>query len=279
MKPSKVYEDAVVALKLSGYSSRTVMAYQFWIRSFLRSCKRPTEQMSMNHVRQFLLHLKDDKECSESSVNQALAALKFLYTGVLGKTWKPIGIRFHRRPQALPVVLTKNEVRRLFDATKSFRDRVLLMTAYSAGLRVGELTHLKTTDIDSQAMNIHIRRGKGKKDRYVILSPRLLEALRRYWVNERPHDLLFPGRNPGRPLHERTVQKMFKNAATRARIQKKVSMHTLRHSFATHLLEDGVNLRLIQELLGHASIRTTLVYLRVTTKSIRTVQSPLDQIV
>ena len=183
-----------------------------------------------------------------------------------------------RPERRLPIVLSLDEVRRLFAAISSFKHRMILMTAYSAGLRISETLNLKITDLDSQRMVIRICQGKRKKDRYTVLSPVLLSMLRHYWWAARPTSYLFPGRSLDRPMSVSTVQRACKQAQEKAGIEKTVTPHTLRHSFATHLLESGADLRVLQALLGHSSIRTTALYTHVSNKLISNTISPLDQL-
>jgi site-specific recombinase XerD len=176
----------------------------------------------------------------------------------------------------LPVVLSREEIRGIFSAIKNLKHRALLMAIYSAGLRVSEVVHLKVSDLDSQRMTIRVQQGKGQKDRYTLLSQRTLEVLRDYWRAYRPQDWLFPGKPATQPLSVSAVQRVFGMVLLRAGIKKPASVHTLRHSFATHLLEDGTDLYHIQRLLGHASPKTTTVYLHLSRKDMRSVRSPLD---
>ena len=278
MNRQQIEQAALEALKLSGYSAQTVKSYSFWVRRFLINVERPAYQLTMQDVKSFLLQLKDDRNLAGSTLNQALFALKFLYLEVLNRPWKETGMRFQKRAKKLPVVLSRKEVKRLFEVTRDFKLRTILMTAYSAGLRLNEVIHLQPTDIDSETMRIHIRSGKGDKDRYVMLSERLLATLRRYWRRYQPKDWMFPGKYSTQPIGPRSVQRAIARSAERAGIDKRVSTHTLRHSFATHLLEQGTSLRYIQEWLGHSSLRTTEIYLKVLPESLRAVHSPLDDL-
>ena len=181
-----------------------------------------------------------------------------------------------KRDRKLPVVLSQDELKTLFSCVNNSKHRLILMTAYSAGLRLHEVTHLRVSDIDSKRMTV--QQGKGKKDRYTLLSPALLQQLRIYWKQHRPHPWLFPGRDKNTPLSDASVQRAFKLAGDKAGIRKKASVHTLRHSFATHLLEQGVNLFTIKELLGHSSILTTLIYLHLQKNSHAAIVNPIDHL-
>ena len=266
-------------LRLRGRSERTIQAYALQVQHFQSHFRCPLEGLGVEHVRRFLVHLKEVRKLSGSTINQARAALRFLFLEVLDKPWKRGLIRCHRRPRKLPEILTRREVAALIRAPSAIKHRTILMSFYSAGLRLSEATHLEPKDIDSHKMRIHVRAGKGQKDRYVMLSVLLLEQLRRYWQSERPKKWLFPSRaNPERPIGGRTVERIVQKAAAKARIAKRVTPHTLRHCFATHLLEAGTNLRYLQELLGHSSLKTTMLYLRVRAEHTTAVESPLDQL-
>jgi site-specific recombinase XerD len=229
-------------------------------------------------VRQFQLHLVQEKKVSWATYIQASAALRFLYVKTLGRPFMAGKIAYPRRPSHLPTVLSPEEVARLLDATRSLKDRALIMTMYGAGLRVSEACRLTAADIDSNRNVIHVRQAKGKKDRDVMLSPVLLEVLRIYWKNSQPRRWLFPGGRPDKPITTKAVFLMIQKTAARAKISKTVSPHVLRHSFATHLLESGTDLRSIQMLLGHSDVRTTIVYLHLSQRHIRNIASPLDSL-
>jgi integrase/recombinase XerD len=231
-----------------------------------------------------LLHLHHDRNLAASIYNQALCALKFLYRITLRKNWELDGLARTRRQTKLPVVLSFDEVTRFFQAITSLRHRAILMTAYAVGLRISEVLGLRADDIDSQRMVIRLRQAKGSKDRYVMLSPRLLILLREYWKADRrrkvsqPIPWLFPGNVPGQPLSNKPVYEACQAACLAAGLDKHVTVHTLRHSFATHLLEAGTDLRTIQLLLGHRSLNTTARYLHVATAAMQSTRSPLDRL-
>jgi integrase/recombinase XerD len=205
-------------------------------------------------------------------------ALRFFYRETLGRDDVPARLAPVKQPRSLPVVLGPDELVRFFAAIKNLKHRALLMTAYAAGLRVSEVTRLRIADIDSARMVIRVRHGKGQKDRYVMLSPRLLEILRAYWKAARPSDFLFPGAAPDRPLTTGSVRKVCSRARRAAGLDKPITVHTLRHSFATHLLESGTDLRTIQVLLGHHSFHTTARYVHVATASLPSTRSPFDRL-
>ena len=265
-------------LRLRGMSQKTVDTYLSIVRRFAAHHGQSPDRLGVEEVRSFLLHLIEERKLAWSSVNQALCALRFFYLDVLGQAFEVGDLPCQKRKYSLPVVLTEAEVARLLQAPMSFKLRTVLMTLYSAGLRVGEATHLQPTDIDSGAMSIRIRQGKGGRDRVVMLSAQLLATLRQYWHLYRPGPWLFYGQSKERPIDPRTVQKAVKAAAQAAGIRKRVSPHTLRHSCATHLLESGTSLRYIQELLGHRSLKTTQIYTQVRPGRITGLLSPLDRL-
>jgi integrase/recombinase XerD len=265
-------------LKLRGCSPRTREAYIAWVRRFAAHYRRPPEQMGAEEVRAYLVELLENHKLSRSSLNQALCALKFFYTQVLHRPCEVKNLHFAKRQRKLPLVLSEPEVKRLLEAPEDLREQAILMTLYSAGLRLSELLSLQVKDIDSAKMQIRVRQGKGGKDRNVVLSGILLEVLRRYFRRYKPESWLFYGRTPQRPLDERVVQRMVRRLSQKAGLRHGISVHTLRHSFATHLLERGTELPFIQELLGHRSIRTTLLYTRVTPRALKQVTSPLDRL-
>jgi integrase/recombinase XerD len=227
-------------------------------------------------IRAYLHHLLVERRLAWSSCNQAAAGLKFFYTKTLG--WDVLHLHLPPRTgrSQLPQILSIEELQRLFTHAKNPRHRVLLMTTYAAGLRVGEVVRLKLTDIESGRLLLRIEQGKGRKDRYTLLSTRLLTELRAYWRLYRPDPWLFTGRDPQKPMPIGTAQKIYYHAKQRAGITHGHGIHTLRHCFATHLLEAGVDVRTIQMLLGHRSLDTTTRYLRITRQYLATLHSPFD---
>jgi integrase/recombinase XerD len=265
-------------LNLRGCSPRTKNVYIAWVRRFAEHYHRPPERMGKKEVRAFLVHLLEERKLSRSSVVQAYCAIRFFYVHVVHRAFELEDVSFPKRKRTLPLVLSESEVKRLLDAAETLRDQAMVMTLYSSGLRLGELLNLHVKDIDSSKMQIRVRQGKGVKDRNVILSQTLLETLRRYFRRYKPEKWLFYGETPQHRLHERVVQKMVRRLSQKAGLRPGVTCHTLRHSFATHLLEHGTELPYIQELLGHRSIRTTLLYTRVTPRALKQVTSPLDRL-
>ena len=266
-------------LRLRGYSPRTQKAYLVWVARFARHYRRPPEQMGEEQVRAYLMHLLEDQKLSRSTLVQALCALKFFYGYVLHRSFELEDLRFPRhQKRKLPRVLSESEVRRLLESARNLKEQVVVMTLYGTGLRLSELIHLQVKDIDSDKMEIRVRQGKGGKDRRVVLSPTLLEALRRYFRQYRPVTWLFYGQTPQQAIHDRAVQRMVQRLSERAGLSEGVSTHTLRHSFATHLLEHGTELPYIQQLLGHRDMKTTMLYLRISPPALRKVTSPLDRL-
>jgi integrase/recombinase XerD len=263
-------------LRVRNYSPRTVQHYTSQVAMFARYFGRSPDQLGPEHIHQYQVYLVTEKRCSWSNFNNAVCALRFLYRVTLGKDWMIKHLPYGKQPKRLPVVLSKEEVTRLFAAMPNRAYRVILMTAYSAGLRLSEVAHLRVGDIDSSRMLIRVRQGKGQKDRYVPLSSVLLEVLHGCAHVDEAEAWLFPGQRPGHYLSMRSIGRACKQAAKKAGSQKHVTMHTLRHSFATHLLESGIDIRTIQMLLGHKKLETTAIYTHVTEERLRSTKSPLD---
>ena len=269
----KAVDDELV---LRGMAYGTRKSYGQHLRNYFAWLKVKPEEATREDIRGYLVQMATSGQASAGYCRQARAALVFLYEVILKQTEKVAELPRVKRPQQLPVVLSREEVARLLKVTTNLKHKALLMVAYSAGLRVGEVVRLKVSDIDSRRMQIRVTAGKGAKDRYTLLSETALTVLRDYFRAYKPKDWLFPGQDSTDHLSERSAQKIFKQAAAKAGISKSVTFHTLRHSFATHLLEDGVDIRYIQELLGHGSIETTERYTHVTQKGIERIKSPLD---
>jgi integrase/recombinase XerD len=265
-------------LRLRNYAPRTIDTYVSQVASFAKHFGRSPELLGPNEVRDFQLHLLE-RRLSWSTFNQAVCALRFLYGTTLGRPEQLPLLPFGKRPKTLPCVLSATEVLRLLKAAQPGRERLILQVAYGCGLRLNELLHLQATDIDSARMVIHVRHGKGAKDRLVPLSLRLLEELRVYWRMTRPRTWLFPGKKLGKPLNASNIQRRFSQLVKRADLSKRCSMHTLRHSYATHLLEAGVDLLTLKALLGHNSLQTTARYLHVSTHRLVQTPSLLDLLV
>jgi site-specific recombinase XerD len=265
-------------LELAGYVPKTRRVYLNSIRDFAAHYRRSPEELSADHVRGWIGRLTTEAKIGPQRIRQHMAALKFLYTKTL---WKPENVSFlswPTDPQRLPVVLSADEVERLLRALEQPKYRVFFTLVYATGLRLGEASRLETCDIDSARGVIHVRQAKGKKERFVMLSPRLLAILREYWALTRPPVPWLFASSTGRHLNADMARRALKLAAAKARVEKKVTPHVLRHSFATHLLEGGTDLRVIQVLLGHGSIKTTTRYARVSTGLIARTSSPLERL-
>lgn len=271
-----VYGAKLAAIR---YSESTRRCYVYMFREFLRFVyPKPLHQLSRLDVLRFQQLLVDERDVSRSYQNQSINAIKFYLEHVLGHDRQLFALDRPKRVQRLPQVLSEEEVGKILNATANLKHKALLTTMYSAGLRMGELLNLKLGDIDSASMRIWVREGKGCKDRLTALSPHLLELLRIYFERYRPKVFLFEGPH-GTAYSATSVRKVLYRAASKASIQKKITPHTLRHSFATHLLEQGTNLRYIQDLLGHSNPKTTEIYTHVSSKGLEEIKSPLDQMV
>lgn len=258
-------------------SPATQQSYLHAVSKFSRYFGHSPDRLGLEDVRAFQVHLASTG-ISWASLNQTVCALRFFYGVTLGQDAIPERIAYAREPRKLPAVLSGEEVIRFLEAVSGLKARLALTTAYAAGLRVSEVTSLKITDIDSDRMVIRVECGKGGKERYVMLSQQLLGILRSYWRLARPASFLFPGRTPDKPIEPNVLHAACRSARAAAGIDKRVSVHVLRHSFATHLLESGVDIRIIQVLLGHENLSTTARYTRVSTHLIRTTTSPLDRL-
>ncbi len=261
---------------LRNFSPNTQELYHRAARDLEQYFNKPPHLLGESDVKSFLLSIVQTKKLSQSTLRITYAGLRFLYETTLKKRWVMEKIPYPKTVRKLPIVLERNEVESLLTSAAGLKQRAMLMVTYSAGLRISEIAHLKITDIDSNRMLIRVEQGKGKKDRYTLLSERALEALREYYKKYLPKHWLFPGGNPEQPVSIATVRAAFKRAKRKAGITKPATCHTLRHSFATHLLESGVDLHHIQLLLGHASTKTTTVYLHVNKKNLSEIMSPLD---
>lgn len=263
-------------MQLRNYSERSITTYLTSIKLLAKYYNRSPDQISRQEIKDYLLYLINDKQLSKSTINQAISAIKVLHVDVLGRKWETIQVQRPKLPKDLPVVLSANEIDKLLTITLNLKHRAAIMTAYSGGLRLGEVCSLKPSDIDVERKQIRIGFGKGQKTRYTILSPTLLRTLREYWLRYRPQTYLFEGQRRGHPISHESLRKAFNNSCKKAGIKKDVCFHTLRHSFATHLLEKGTNLRIIQHLLGHRSIKTTTIYTHLVNFDIERITSPLD---
>ncbi|WP_010252782.1 site-specific tyrosine recombinase/integron integrase [Acetivibrio cellulolyticus] len=274
-------KDTMIALKnelkIRNYSVKTQKAYLGHVRRLLQFHKKCIDNIDKDDIKLYLLRLVDANK-SAAYIDQAVSAFKFLYIDLKNIDDVDFDIKRPKREQKLPSVLNTNEVFKIIESVDNLKHRAIIMLIYSAGLRVSEAANLRIEDIDSKRNLIHIKGAKGKKDRYTLLSNAMLELLRQYFKIYRPECWLFEGQNGEKHITVRSIQKVFEKAAFKAGVKKKVSVHTLRHSFATHLLENGTDLRYIQELLGHASPSTTEIYTHVSERDFAKIQSPLDRI-
>jgi integrase/recombinase XerD len=265
-------------LQIRHYSKTTIRLYLHAVSAFAQHFGKPPDQLRAEHIRLYQLFLAQEKQVSLSTFIQVVSALRFFYTHTLNQKVAIERIPFPRRERKLPLILNREEVKSLLQAPRNLRHRTMLAVLYGSGLRVAEADRLKVSDIDSPRNVLWVRLGKGSKDRQTLLSPRLLELLRGYWRAERPVEWLFPGPDPKRPISPKAIYLACRNAVQIAGISKPVHPHSLRHAFATHLLEAGTNLRCIQILLGHANLATTARYLQVADVAVRSTSSPLDSL-
>jgi integrase/recombinase XerD len=271
---SALRERLIADLRLRNYSPQTVEVYVGAVAQLARHFNRSPDQLSGEEIRMFQLHLLAKKR-SWSRFNQIVCALRFFYATTLARPEVVVMLPYGKKPKVLPSVLSTEEVAQLLEAANPGRERVLLQTAYACGLRISELVQLQVTDIDASRMVVIVRQGKGRKDRQVPLSTRLLVELRRWWCSHRTKPWLFPGRS-GEPLRISRVQRMCQRVVARAKLRKHATMHTLRHSFATHMLEAGVDVVTLQKILGHRSLQTTSIYLHLSVRSLHKMPSLLD---
>lgn len=273
----KLREQMLMDLQLCGAKPRTQEAYLREAENLAKYFNRSPAELGGDELKEYLLYLIKERHLSEGTFRFYVAGLKFLYRTTLKREWPVEKIKHPRREKKLPVVLDLSEVESLFSVTKNLKHKAMLMLTYSSGLRVSETARIKLTDIDSVRMTVRINQGKGGKDRYSILSQTALEQLRQYWKKYRPDEWLFEGQKKDTHITTNTIQSIFHTAKKRARITKPASVHTLRHSFATHLIEAGTSLHHVQLLLGHRSPTTTTVYLHVSRLNLAQVTSPLDK--
>jgi integrase/recombinase XerD len=270
-------------LERRNYAQTTTRLYIQTIEDFARYFKRPPDQLGPEHIREYQAYLFRERKLAARTVTQRLAALRFFFIQTIKKGWSVADTPYPKKTQHLPSILSPEEVARLIDSSRTRFHRMVLMTLYGTGVRRAELARLQIPDIDSRRMVIHIRGGKGRQDRDVMLSPTLLEALRDYWrgLKPKPTQWLFPGgrsHTADRPITPKAVYHACQKAAQRAGLQNRVHPHTLRHCFATHLLENGADLRTIQLLLGHHDLKETTIYLHLSRRHLNATASPLDSL-
>jgi integrase/recombinase XerD len=277
-KMSPLRRRMIEDMAVRNLSPATQRSYLHAVAKFSRFFGRPPDRLGLEDVRAFQVHLVSSG-ISWPALNQTVCALRFFYGVTLGHGEIPERIPYAREPRKLPVVLSADEVVRFLEAVASLKSRAALTTAYAAGLRASEVVGLKVGNIDSRRMVIRVEHGKGGKDRYVMLSAQLLAILRTYWRLARPEHWLFPGREASKPIDVQVLYAACRSARAAAGLDKRVSVHTLRHSFATHLLESGTDIRIIQVLLGHANLSSTARYTQVSSGLIRRTTSPLDRLI
>lgn len=274
---TELRQKMIREMELRDFSPNTISAYQAAVAGLAKFYLRSPDEISLEEVEDYLLYLKKVRNYTASTRNQITSGLKFFYNKTLKRSDMVLRLPKKSGQRKLPEVLSMDEVSRLVRTPSNLKHRALLKTAYSGGLRVGELIALKPEHIDSERMLIRVEQGKGRKDRYTLLLEKLLPELRFYYKSCRPKIWLFPsGREQGKHIDERTAQRVFAKAKTKAGIKKGKGIHWLRHSFATHLLEMGCDIRKIQRLLGHKSIESTLIYLHVSKKHLTSTRSPLN---
>jgi len=262
-------------MTIRNMAPNTQRAYVRAVKNFSKHFGKSPDKLTFEHVREYQLHLVG-RGLQAATVIPIICAIRFFYGTTLGRGDVAKHIPLARKADTLPAVLTREQVLRFLKTVPDLEMRTIFITIYSAGLRVSEAVALTARDIDSANMVIHVRQGKGRKDRYVMLSEQLLAILRAYWKCARPEHLLFPGPDPQRPITVRSVQRACREGVRAARLDPSITVHTLRHCFATHLLEQGVDIRVIQDLLGHRHITSTARYARVALNTIRQIQSPLE---
>jgi len=271
---SKLRDDFIVQLKLQGLSQKTIAGYLGNMRGITQYFKKSPLELKTEDIQKYLIHLLEERKLEKSSVQRVLAALKKFYKLMLPGSTLMDSFKTIKYKSKIPDVLSKDQTKKVIEATPSLKAKAIVMVIYSAGLRLRECINLKITNIESAQKRIRVENGKGEVDRYTTLSVQTLNVLREYFIKYRPQTYLFNGRNG--PLCERSVEKIVSEAGKKAAVGKPVYPHVLRHTFATHLLEAGVSLPVIQKLLGHKSIATTMVYLHISHTVISKVISPLD---
>jgi site-specific recombinase XerD len=265
-------------LRLRRYSPRTIENYLLRVKQFVGYFMRPPTELGLEHIREYQVYLTERLQVSWQMFNQTVCALRFFYSVTLKSDLEVRRIPYQKKSKQMPVVLSRQEVAALLASVDNLKHRTLLSTSYATGLRLSEVLHLRVSDIDSQRMTVRVEQGKGRKDRYVMLANRLLGELREYVKQYRPEHWLFPGQRLGTPLSSSSAQIVFRRAVERTGLTKRVTFHSMRHAFATHLLESGADIRRVQVLLGHRSVVSTQVYTHVATDYLKTTKSPFDSL-
>ena len=267
-------------MEIRGFSPRTQQNYLECAIRLVKHFMKSPDLLSLDDIHNYQLYLIRECGYATNTINQHVSAMRFLFGQTLQRAWRIEQIPYHKRSKRLPIALSREEVLRMYQATSNIKHKAMILTLYSTGMRVSELIHLKVTNIDRERMLIHIEEAKNQKDRYVPLSEKLLEILRRYWIAKKPKSRIwmFPGRGGNAPLARTSVAKMIQSVRIKAGISKRVTTHTMRHTYATHMLEAGEDIRKIQLLLGHRNIGTTSIYLHVAANDIREAKNPLDSL-
>ena len=265
-------------MRVRNYSPRTITTYISLVAAMARHFGKSPDLITAAELKEYLFKKVAQDQLSPSAINQIISAFRILQKDVVGNDWDPIKVKRPKTPRSLPVVFSKEEINAILASLKNRKHYCLIALAYAAGLRLNEVTHLKPADLDSKRMQIRVSSGKGNKDRYTLFPAGLLDQLREYYRFYRPKLFLFEGMTPGQPYSHRSAQAVLKKALKSAGISKEASFHTLRHSFATHLMEQGTSVRIIQDLLGHRSLKTTSVYLHVCKFEPAQILSPLDSL-
>jgi integrase/recombinase XerD len=268
-------------LQRHNYSKETIRLYLFAVKDFARHFKKRPDVLTQEHMREFQLYLLNERKLTPQTVAARITALRFFFVKVLRRPYQELDLVYPKLPERLPIVLSEDEVAKLIESASNAYHRVVLTTLYATGMRRSELARLKVDDIDSKRMVIHVRQGKGGKDRDITLSPRLLEILRDYWKWRKPKVYLFPSQQRKRrelPISDRAIYHAVRAAARRAGIKKKITPHLLRHSWATHLLERGTDLKTIQMLLGHVDLEATTIYLHLSQRHMQAMTNPVDSL-
>ena len=276
---SELRNKMIMDMKLKGLSSGTIKHYTQSVINFSKFYKKSPALLGEEEIKKYLYHCITEKKLKKTTVRIHYSALKFLYSVTLDRPNEIRRIPRMKDDKSLPSVFSREEVKNILDVTHNIKHKALLMLIYSSGLRANKAATLKISDIDSSNMKIFVNKGKGNKDRYTILSKIALNILRTYWKEYKPQEYLFPGSIKGNPITTRTIELVIKDSLKKAGIKKKGSVHTLRHSFATHLLEDGTDIFYIQKLLGHSNISTTTIYLHLRGIAYQTIKSPLDTMI
>lgn len=276
---STLRNQMLQVMQQKNFSENTISTYLGCLSSLAKHFNKSPDLLTVEQINEYFRRCLIEKKFSGSTIRQTIGALRILYVYVLKRNWNKIDFPSPKAEKKFPNILSKDEVKSIINVTKNLKHKTLIMLAYSTGLRLGEILKLKPEDIDSKRMQILVKQAKGHKDRNVILSPLILTQLRVYWKEYQPVNYLFEGSIRNRKYSKRSAQNLFKRSVQLAGIKRKVSFHTLRHSFATHLVEDGVDVIIIQRLLGHTTLKTTSVYLHLQNYDISKVQSPLDTLI